>query len=62
VRLTLPFVTLVTHYRYYPSSSLFSGVAPMEMTNITHALTTFAYYETTLDAPVSSGSKLSIPT
>lgn len=28
---------------YYPSSSLFSASAPMEMTNITAALTTFAY-------------------
>ena len=34
----------------YPAASLFDSPSPMEMTNLTHALTTFAFYEAALPA------------
>ena len=34
----------------YPAASLFENAEPMEMTNLTHALTTFAFYEAAVTA------------
>lgn len=49
----------------YPAASVFTNSTPLEMTTITKALTTFAYYETTLgDGMLASTgpNALSIPT
>eukprot|EP00040_Diaphanoeca_grandis_P031845 m.191403 g.191403 ORF g.191403 m.191403 type:complete len:783 (+) comp32431_c0_seq1:96-2444(+) len=51
---------------FYPSNATFMSPTPMEMTNITSALTTFAYYETTISmrslVNSTSATTLSIPT
>jgi len=48
----------------YPPASVFASATPIEMTNLTSALTTYAFYETELPASLvlKSGSILAIPT
>jgi hypothetical protein len=41
----------------YPAASLFRSMTPMEMTNLTKALTTFAYYELVLPSSDAAASK-----
>ena len=48
----------------FPPASVFASATPIEMTNLTSALTTFAFYETELPngLVLKTGSTLTIPT